>query len=1510
MFGKKYLYLPTKSNIMNETKNILGLDLGTNSIGWALLSKSDSDAKPELHLGSRIIPMSQDVMDTFSKGQSYSQTGERTEARSIRKLYQRHQLRRQRLLRVLHLMHFLPEHYDNAIGWDKANHSTFAKFIDGKDVLLPWAKDCNGKYRFLFQDTFREMLEDFRNIHPQFNGKECIPYDWTLYYLRKKALSRPITPFELSWILLSFNKKRGYYQLRGTGDEIIDDEENKKEKKEYAKLKVLRVEKAEEVKGRTWWNIYLSNGGIYKRASDIDLSSWVDTEHEFIITTKLNADGSIVVDENGLPRSSYSAPKENDWSLVKKRTEQIIKESNQTVGQYIYNALLNNPQTKIKGKLVSTIDRNFYYEELEQILKKQLSFIPQLSDKELFSAAAQELYPNNHSHRNNVLQRDFVHLFLDDILFYQRPLKSKKSLIANCPYEAHQYVDKQTGEIKQAPVKCVARSNPYFQEYRLWGFIHNLSILDENDDNVTDSLIIDKAGGYDNLFEWLNNREKVSQKDLLYGFLKLPKPKNGEQDVFRWNMPDKEFPANTTRGLIIRQMKQAGISPDSLTDEIVYHLWHLLYSISDVVELKKALEKFASKYALPSAFVSVFLKSKPFEKDYGSYSEKAIRRLLCVMRMGRYWDYQNIPEDVKQNIRNILNGNIDQRLAENISGISFVDETSFQGLPEWLACYVVYGRHSETAQIERWNKPEDIQAFLNNFKQHSLRNPIVEQVVLETMRTVKDIMVQYGHIDEIHLEMGRDLRNPAPKREQTFLRNQENEQRNLRIRLLLEEMNQSHEIDNVRPYSPTQQEILKIYEEGVLSSQKTIDADIQKILKSKAPTHADINRYRHWLEQKYVSPYTGNVISFSRLFSPDYQIEHIIPQARYFDNSFNNKVICEAEVNADKGARLAHAYIKECGGKQIQTSHGVVSLLSLADYEDKIKTMFASNRQKLRNLMADDVPQQFINRQLNDTRYISRYVRGLLSNVVRDENEQEATSRHLIPCTGQVTDRLKQDWNLNDVWNTIITPRFERLNYMSDPGSHRYGAWETKDGKRVFQIQMPIEEQAGFNKKRIDHRHHAMDALVIACANRNIVQYLANQNAGSKTERELSRSKLVKNGRIIKPWETFTQDAYHALQDIVVSFKVNNRILTPTTNYYVHYNQAGTKKIRTKQTGADRWAVRRSLHKATVFGKVNLRQIISVPVKKALEGDLNRIVDKELKSFFKQQLKLGYSRKGILNTLIKGNNYQIMGKDVKKVDVYVFSDETSSSYFATRKPLDTTFEEKTINKITDSGIRKILLRRLEECNGNPAVAFSPEGIKEMNDNIAHYNNGKNHQPIYKIRWFEQASKFSIGQKGNRGTKFVEADKGTNLFYGIYQDEKGNRNYYSVPLVEAIERMKQGLSPVPEKDENGNHLLFSLSPNDLVYVPTDEEIASTSLPVSLDKGRIYRFVSSTGNRSYYKIATIASEVADKKEFSTLNKTERAAVFENSNEVYDKRTLIKAICWKLEVDRLGNITKIIR
>ena len=69
---------------------------------------------------------------------------------------------------------------------------------------------------------------------------------------------------------------------------------------------------------------------------------------------------------------------------------------------------------------------------------------------------------------------------------------------------------------------------------------------------------------------------------------------------------------------------------------------------------------------------------------------------------------------------------------------------------------------------------------------------------------------------------------------------------------------------------------------------------------------------------------------------------------------------------------------------------------------------------------------------------------------------------------------------------------------------------------------------------------------------------------------------------------------------------------------------------------------------------------------------------------------------------------------------------------------------------------------------------------------------------------------------------LETAKGTNLFFAIYITEDGNRTYETIPLNWVIEREKQGLVPVPDRNEKGDKLLFWLSPNDLVYLPTEEE----------------------------------------------------------------------------------------
>src|SRR5690606_32663067 len=169
---------------------------------------------------------------------------------------------------------------------------------------------------------------------------------------------------------------------------------------------------------------------------------------------------------------------------------------------------------------------------------------------------------------------------------------------------------------------------------------------------------------------------------------------------------------------------------------------------------------------------------------------------------------------------------------------------------------------------------------------------------------------------------------------------------------------------------------------------------------------------------------------------------------------------------------------------------------------------------------------------------------------------------------------------------------------------------------------------------------------------------------------------------------------------------------------------------------------------------------------------------------------------------------------------------------ATRKSIDTSFNLKTIESITDTGIQKILQNYLLSKDGNSELAFSPEGIEDMNKNIEKYNDGKPHQPIYKVRIFETGSKFPLGQAGNKKNKYVEAAKGTNLFFAIYQDENGKRNYATIPLHEVIERQKQGLSSVPEINEKGHQLLFFLSPNDLVYVPNRKSTRLNSSHVKI------------------------------------------------------------------------------
>jgi len=1516
-------------------KKILGLDLGTNSIGWALVSENE-EKKEILGIGSRIIPMSQDILGKFDSGNSISQTAERTRFRGIRRIRERYLLRRERLHRILNKLGFLPDHYAQSIDFDKR----FGQFKIDTEPKLAWKEIESNSFDFIFKSSFNEMEKEFKIMQPEFftikeNGDERkIPYDWTIYYLRKIALRDKIEKEELAWLLLNFNQKRGYYQLRGE-----EEEDNPNKLVEFHAMKVVDViaDEPQKSKDDIWYSVILENGWIYRRSSKTPLFDWKDKIKEFIVTTDLNDDGSIKTDKEGIEKRSFRAPSEDDWTLLKKKTESDITSSDKSVGCYIYDTLLQNPSQKINGKLVRTIERKFYKQELKAILEFQKSFHSELQNRELYNNCLNELYKNNEAHRKILQKADYTKLFIDDIIFYQRPLKSKKSLISNCPFEFRSFQN-ESGELIKSSIKCIAKSHPLYQEFRLWQFIQNLKIYErerdingklQTDIDVTDEFL-KSEDDYATLFNWLNDRKEIKQDTLLSTYFKIKKSKGSADLPFRWNyVEDKEYPCNETHSQInYRLSKLSEVPTNFLCKEKELMLWHILYSIEDKIEIEKALKSFGNKNRLGVDFVEGFKKFPPFKKEYGSYSEKAIKKLLPLMRMGKYWDECEIHNQTRQRIDKIINGEYDENIRNRVreKAINLSDLHHFRSLPLWLASYIVYDRHSEAGELRKWNSPQEIENYLKGeFKQHSLRNPIVEQVITETLRVVKDIWKQYGNFSEIHIELGREMKNPAGIRKKMTEQVTENENTNLRIKALLVELMNDREVENVRPYSPNQQEILKIYEEGVLNSSVEVPDDIAKIVKSGQPTKSELIRYKCWLEQGYRSPYTGEIIPLTKLFTSAYEIEHIIPQSRYFDDSLSNKVICESEVNKQKDNSLGYEFIKKNEGRIIELSYGKkVKVFTISDYEEFVKRQYGKNRSKMKKLLMEDIPEAFIERQLNDSRYISKVVKSLLSNIVREPGEQESTSKNVISCNGGVTSILKHDWGLNDVWNNIIYPRFKRMNEKTN--SSDFGQWTNKEGKRVFQTEMPLAHQKGFVKKRIDHRHHAMDALVIACATRNHINYLNNEHARHKDDKirfdlrnKLRRleeivvdryengQKVRKNMKVakefFKPWETFTQDAYSALENIVVSFKQNLRVINKSVNNYQHFVDG--KKIFDKQTKGDNWAIRKPMHKDTVAGKVNLRFKKTVTLSAAID-QWKLLVDKNLKTKIKQLINDGLDKKKIQKFFANCEN-KWMGKEISKSELYYFTNE-KEELVASRVSLNDSFNAKKIESITDTGIQKILLNHLanyNEVNDGKTVehaelAFSPEGIEEMNKNIQSLNDSKFHQPISKVRTYEPlGNKFRVGSIGNKKDKYVEAAKGTNLFFAIYQSEFGKRTFDTIPLNVVIELQKQEQPPVPKTNKNGDKLIFWLSPNDLVYLPIQNDNMDINSDESISKERIFKIISFTGNRLYAAPYYIANMIVDKMEYTQLNKV----------EFTDQKESIKEICVPIRVDRLGNIVEII-
>ncbi len=179
-------------------KKILGLDLGANSIGWALVKNNSIQG-----IGSRIIPMGAEVLN-FEKGNPQTKNADRRSARSIRRMGKRYKARRKKLLYVLQQLSMLPKQFQFSASFD--NPTKIQKIN-----LLPIRKGSE-------QLTAKELIE-----------------------LKVKALNEKIELTELGKLIFSYNQLRGY--AGGGNDDEEEDKEIKDENSENEEVEFLKYEK-------------------------------------------------------------------------------------------------------------------------------------------------------------------------------------------------------------------------------------------------------------------------------------------------------------------------------------------------------------------------------------------------------------------------------------------------------------------------------------------------------------------------------------------------------------------------------------------------------------------------------------------------------------------------------------------------------------------------------------------------------------------------------------------------------------------------------------------------------------------------------------------------------------------------------------------------------------------------------------------------------------------------------------------------------------------------------------------------------------------------------------------------------------------------------------------------------------------------------------------------------------------------------------------------------------------
>lgn len=399
-------------------------------------------------------------------------------------------------------------------------------------------------------------------------------------------------------------------------------------------------------------------------------------------------------------------------------------------------------------------------------------------------------------------------------------------------------------------------------------------------------------------------------------------------------------------------------------------------------------------------------------------------------------------------------------------------------------------------------------------------NPVMYRTVTQTRKVINAIIDKYGSPFEINIEVARELTKNRDERNKIQEAQKENQKNN---------------------------EAIKKY--------------IQETFKIQNPKPVDILKVKLWREQQNKSAYSQRAILPEDLFDDNaLQIDHILPFSRSFDDSYNNKVLVFARENQEKRNMTPREYIKNEEDWE--------------QFEAFVNSTYKYNYKKRENLLMKNFEEERAGewraRNLNDTKFIARYLANYLKANLLFENFEENDNRIKVKMiSGAVTTSLRHYWGIP-------------------------------------------------NKDRERDVHHAEDAVILACAdNKNISKiqeyskekelYYRRNSSGEYYDPETGEivDTKYKDHTMQRPWPEFKEELEARMS--------NNPRYDLENGKFMNYNDFDFEKL--KPIFVSRMPNRKitgEAHAATIYSK---RENGVVVLKKKLsqisKNDIEEVISKE-----------------------------------------------------------------------------------------------------------------------------------------------------------------------------------------------------------------------------------------------------------------------------------------------------------